>query len=167
MVVVVVLVIGFNRLNAPVGAGSLTPVSPTTPASRQPLLPVSSQVLDDFRAASRQLDAANATVRQVLAAASTQSVTQVNEEIAPYDTALNTFLFAAHFLAWPPALQGPADNLTLRSQVLASHLSSLKSLNHAALTIWLSQLHALGRQTQAADNQLRRTLGMSPTQLYP
>jgi hypothetical protein len=64
-------------------------------------------------------------------------------------------------------MQVPAQDLTLRTQALASFLQSISSESPATLNSWFAQLHALANETQTADNLVRRDIGLTSTSSYP
>ena len=168
-VVIVVVIVTIIRITASGSdPGSLTPTT-VKPDGSAPVatIPVSSSVRAAFAAASAQLDVANETVTRALASGSNQTVAQVAQEVTPYSTALNTFNFRTHFLAWPQSVAVQAEDVTLRTKALISFLDSISSTSQVELSSWYTQLHALATQTQTAENLVRKDLGMSPTSSYP
>jgi hypothetical protein len=168
IVVVIVAIIRKSADNNPSG-GSLTPtsVTRTTSGSTPALIPVSSSVKSAFSATSVDLAAANASVTRALAGGAAQSPAQVAEEVAPYVTALDTFNYKNHFLAWPAALQVPAQDLALRTDELIHYLSSISSASPATLTSWFAQFHSLARLNQTTNNALRKDIGLPALNSYP
>jgi hypothetical protein len=168
-VVAVVVIVALIRANAPGETpGTLTPTTVTSgSASHAALIPVSSRALDQFTSVSKPLNAANVTVTKALANGSNQTVPQITQEVAPYITALDKFLYTSHSIVWPEALQVPAEDLTLRTQALITFLQSASTTNPAALSSWFAQLHSLGTQAVTADNLIRKDIGLSPTSSYP
>jgi hypothetical protein len=175
-VLLVVVIVAIIRKSADTGSSSnsLSPTkvtqkkpAPTTTTTPATSIPVSSSVLSAFTTASLNLDAANATVTRELAGGASQSVGQVAQEVAPYVTALNTFNFQTHSLAWPTSLQVPSSDVTLRTNELISYLSSVSTATPATLPAWFAQFHALARVTEQEDNVLRAYLGLAPTTSYP
>ena len=92
---------------------------------------------------------------------------QVTQELSPYVTSLSDFAYTVHFVAWPQALQVPAQDLTLRTQDFISFLQSISSESTATLNSWFAQLHALANETEAADNLIRKDVGLASTSSYP
>jgi hypothetical protein len=169
-ILVVVAIVAIIRSSAsnPDSGGSLTPTTVThTSTPPTELIPVSSTVKSDFSAASVDLTTANAAVTHALAGGAAQSPSQVAQEIAPYVTALNTFNFRTHYLAWPATLTVPAQDLTLRTSELISFLSSISSVTPTTLTSWFAQLHSLGRLSETTDNALRKDIGLPAATSYP
>jgi hypothetical protein len=166
LVITIVTVIRFTALSSP---GTLTPtkVKPRGSAIPAAIIPVTSSVKASFASTSKLLDAANVTVTQSLASSNGQPVAQVAQEIRPYVTALNTFVFRTHFLAWPESMLVPSEDLTLRTKSLVSFLASISSASPATLDSWFTQLHAFATMTQTADNLVRKDIGLSPTSSYP
>jgi hypothetical protein len=116
---------------------------------------------------SKPLGAASYTVTQALASSSIRPVAQVNQEVTPFESALNAFDFQLHYIAWPEAMTVPAKDLTLRIQELASFISSISTVNSATLAPWLSQLHALSMTAQSADNLVRKDIGLPAISSFP
>jgi hypothetical protein len=167
-VVVVIIIVEIIRVSAPSpNSDTLTPTTVTSTTAPVASIAVSRAVKTQFESASTTLDAANVTLTQALASSSGQSVAQVAQEVAPYVTALNTFQYELHFIAWPEAMQVPSEDLTLRTQTLVTFLASVSSANSSTLTSWTAQLHALAAKTQTADNLVRKDIGMSATTSYP
>jgi hypothetical protein len=167
---VVVTVVAVIRMNAPgATSGSLTPTTVPSKSSAAPaaLIPVSRSVKSAFVAASASLNAANDTVTQALASSSGQSVAQITQELNPYATALNTFLVKLHLVTWPETMQVPSEDLTLRTQALATFISTISSVNATTLGAWVSQFHALASSTETAANLIRRDIGLRNTSSYP
>jgi hypothetical protein len=156
-------------LTAPSSPGTLTPTTVKSGGSAPPAatIPVSSSLKASFLSISNVLDAANVTVTQKLASSNNQPVAQVAQEITPYVTALDTFNFKTHFIAWPQSLQVPSEDLTLRTKSLISFLDSVSSASPATLNSWFTQLHALASMTQTADNLIRKDIGLTATTSYP
>ena len=168
--IIVVIIVAIIRSNSP-GSTSNTPVSsnsaPSGASATKPSVQVSGPVLAQFTTISKTLDTANVTATKALANGSSQSVAQVATEVAPYLTALDTFNFDLHLMTWPTAMQVPSQELTLRTQSLASFLGSVLSADAASLNTWFTQFHALAQETQAADNVVRRDIGLPLTTNYP
>jgi hypothetical protein len=166
-VVVVVIVVAIIRSNSPGSTGGdLTPVTVES-GSHAALIPVSKTDLTEFSNISKKLNTANVTVTHALASSSGQSVAQVTQEISPYVTSLSEFAYTVHFVAWPQAMQVPAQDLTLRTQAFISFLQSISSESTATLNSWFAQLHALANETEAADNLVRKDVGLASTSSYP
>ena len=166
-VVVVVIIVAIIRANSPGSTpGSLTPLTVKSETHKE-LIPVSNTVLNQFTVASTRLNAANVTVTHALATSSGQSVAQVTQELSPYVTSLSEFAYTVHFVAWPQGLQVPAQDLTLRTQDFISFLQSISSESTATLSSWFAQLHALANETEAADNLIRKDVGLASTSSYP
>ena len=166
-VVVIVVVVAIIRSNSPGSTpGSLTPET-VKAGTHAALIPVSATVLDQFTVASTGLNAANVTVTHALATSSGQSVAQVTQELSPYVTSLSEFAYTVHFVAWPQALQVPAQDLTLRTQDFISFLQSISSESTATLKSWFGQLHTLANETETADNLVRKDVGLASTSSYP
>jgi hypothetical protein len=168
IVVAIVAIIRSSAAN-PNPSDSLTPtsVTHTTSAATPALIPVSSSVKSAFSAASVDLTAANVAVTRALAGGAAQSPAQVAQEVAPYVTALDTFNFKNHFLAWPETLQVPGEDLTLRTDELIHFLSSISSASPTTLTSWFAQLHSLARLTETTDNAIRKDIGLPASNSYP
>jgi hypothetical protein len=168
IVVAIVAIIRSSAAN-PNPSDSLTPtsVTHTTSAATPALIPVSSSVKSAFSAASVDLTAANVAVTRALAGGAAQSPAQVAQEVAPYVTALDTFNFKNHFLAWPETLQVPSEDLTLRTDELIHFLSSISSASPTTLTSWFAQLHSLARLTETTDNAIRKDIGLPASNSYP
>ena len=172
-ILVVVVIVALIRKSADnPSSGSLTPATVThksAPSTTAPAasIPASNSVSSGFKAASANLDAANATVTRELAGGASQSVAQITQEVGPYETALNAFNFETHTLTWPASLQVPSEDLTLRTNELIHYLSSVSTASPATLPSWFAQFHALARVAQEEDNALRKDLGMPPTSSYP
>jgi hypothetical protein len=168
IVVAIVAIIRSSAAN-PNPSDSLTPtsVTHTTSAATPALIPVSSSVKSAFSAASVDLTAANVAVTRALAGGAAQSPAQVAQEVAPYVTALDTFNFKNHFLAWPETLQVPSEDLTLRTDELIHFLSSISSASPTTLTSWFAQLHSLARLTETTDNAIRKDIGLPTSNSYP
>jgi hypothetical protein len=169
-ILIVIGIVAIIRASAsnPDSSGSLTPTSVTHQKSAPPAptIAVSSSIKSAFAAASSNLNAANVTVAHALAAGANQTPTQVAQEVGPYVTALNTFIFHTHFLAWPATLQVPGEDLTLRTQDLIHLLSSVSSVSPTTLSSWFAQFHALSSSAQTADNLLRKDIGLSPASSF-
>ena len=170
-VLIVVAIVEIIRSSAtgPDSSNSLTPTTVTHTKSTSPpeLIPVSSTVKADFTAASIDLATANAAVTRAVAGGTAQSPAQVAQEVAPYVTALNTFNFKTHYLAWPATLTVPAQDVTLRTEELIHFLSSISSTTPATLTSWFAQFHSLARLTESTDNALRKDIGLAATTSFP
>jgi hypothetical protein len=169
LIVVAIVAIIRSSASNPDASDSLTPTSVTHSKSAPPpaIIPVSSTVKSDFSAASVDLTTANAAVTRALAGGAVQSSAQVAQEVAPYVTALNTFNFRTHYLAWPATLQVPSEDLTLRTSELISFLSSISSVTPTTLTSWFAQFHSLARLTETTDNAIRKDIGLPATTSYP
>jgi hypothetical protein len=168
-IVVVVIIVTIIRHNAPGQTpGSLTPTSVTSGSTgHTAVIPVSSTVLAQFTAATKDLDAANVVVNHGLAGGGSQTVTQVNEAVSPYIGALQRFDFTLHLMVWPQSMQVPSENLMLRNQALVSFLQSISSESQSELPSWFSQLHALASRAETADNQIRKDIGLATTTSFP
>jgi hypothetical protein len=128
---------------------------------------VNSNLEAQFVAATKQIDRANVTLTQALDSSSDQPLPQISAEVAQYKKALDTFEFNVHVLQWPSALQVPSQDLNLRLETYVSFLQSISAVNASTSRAWLAQLHAIGVNTQTADNLLRKDIGLSPTSSYP
>jgi hypothetical protein len=166
-IVVVVVVVAIIRSNSPGSTpGSLTPETVKS-GTHAPLIPVSTTVLTQFTVASTRLNAANVTVTHALADSSGQSVAQITQELSPYVTSLTDYAYTVHFIAWPLAMQVPAEDLTLRTQDLISFLQSISSETTGTLKSWFAQLHTLANETETADNLVRKDVGLDSNSSYP
>ena len=166
-IIVVVVIVAIIRSQSPGStSGDLTPVSVTS-GGHAALIQVSPTVLNQFTDASTNLDTANVTITHALADSEGASVTQVTQEVTPYITSLSEFVYTLHFVAWPQAMQVPAQDLTLRTQALISFLQSISSESTASLNSWFAQLHSLANETETADNLVRRDVGLATTSSYP
>ena len=90
-VAVIVIVFSIKHFASGQGPDALTPTSPTTTTSTIPkaIIPVSSVVKSQFITLSKPLGAASYTVTQALASSSIRPVAQVNQEVTPFESALN------------------------------------------------------------------------------
>ena len=162
--VIVVIIVAIIRSNSPPSTsspfGSLSNGTSTT-------IHVSNAVLTEFTTISKSLNTANIEATKALANGSSQTTAQVATEVAPYLTALDTFNFDLHLMTWPRAMRVPSQDLVLRTKSLATFVVSEDSTNAASLSSWFTQFHALAQQTQAADNVVRRDIGLPTTTNYP
>ncbi len=167
--IIVVIIVAIIRSNSPGStSGPSLPSSPSASSSAtKPLVQVGRTDLIEFTTISKKLDTANIAATKALAGGESQSVAQVATEVAPYLTALDTFNFDLHLMKWPTAMEVPSQDLVLRTQSLASFAGSELSTSAASLGSWFTQFHALAQQTQAADNVVRRDLGLPVTSNYP
>jgi len=172
--IAVVVIVAIIRSSSPGSTpGSLPPASSTTTSvssgsgATASTIAVGGAVLSGFTTASNNLDAANVVVTRALAGGRSQPVAQIAQEVAPYIKALQTFDFDLHLVTWPTALQVPSQDLQLRTQSLASFLSSISSANSATVGTWFAQFHALASETQTADNLFRSDIGLPETHTYP
>jgi len=168
-VAVIVIVFSIKHFASGQGPDALTPTSPTTTTSTIPkaIIPVSSVVKSQFITLSKPLGAASYTVTQALASSSIRPVVQVNQEVTPFESALNAFDFQLHYIAWPETMTVPARDLALRIQTLATFISSISAVNSATLSTWLTQLHALSMTAQSADNLVRKDIGLPVISSFP
>jgi hypothetical protein len=166
-VIVVVVLVAVIRSQSPGStSGDLTPVSVKS-GSHAAFVLASPTVVTQFTDASTRLDTANVAISHALANSKGASVAQVTQEVTPYVTSLSEFVYTLHFVAWPQALQVPAQDLTLRAQALISFLRSISSESTASLNSWFAQLRSLANETETADNLVRRDIGLAATSSYP
>ena len=164
--VIVVIIVAIIRSNSPPSTSS--PFGPLSNGTKTTTtVHVSKAVLTEFTTISGALDTANMEATKALANGSSQSAAQVATEVAPYLKALDTFNFDLHLMTWPTAMQVPSQDLVLRTKSLASFVVSEASANAASLSAWFTQFHTLAQQTQAADNVVRRDIGLPATTNYP
>jgi hypothetical protein len=167
--IIVFVIVAVIRLATPgPSSGSLTPTTiNSTHAVTHATVAVPDATLTEFRDASKALNTANVTVTQALASSSNQPVAQVNQEITPYATALNTFEFDLHAIVWPTSMTVPSQSLTLRIKALASYASSVSTVTPATMSTWVTQFHALATAAQTQDNLVRNDVGLPSTTSFP
>lgn len=170
LVAVMVVVVGVVvvRLTTTTIPGSLTPtvVTHTTAHAVAPA-PVSSVTRAKYLAASTQMDMANATATRSLSGAAGDSVAQVDQAVGPYVRALQTFVYTVHFLSWPGVTAVSSEELTQRVQTLVTYSATDFFVDPATVQAWIVKFRSLATDVQAADNLVRRQIGIATTASYP
>ena len=135
--------------------------------------PISAAQLTQFEGYARSLQQANVTAtKELISSGTAPAQTHVAAVVSTYHTALNLYYFQLHFIHWPASMTTATEIEYAQLQTLMSFIQSFSSLPPTAagpnvVSAWLSQLHNRAGTTQAADNEVRQDLGLSPTSSFP
>jgi len=120
-----------------------------------------------FSSASTSLAAANNTLARALASNTGNSVSGIAQAVTPYTTALTTFNYQLHQVAWSPNVQIQIETLERKTQALIKYLSTISSVTSTTSNAWLTYLRTLGTAGQSADNAVGAIVGVAKTNQFP
>lgn len=137
----------------------------TTTTVATPLTPAQMTQYDGYATA---LETANGAASAGLAGlGSSPSVAGVTPLITSYLAALNLYNLQIHFVQWPASMQADVQADYSQLSAFLGFLPTLNAVTPTTLSAWLTQLHTVGGATQAADNRVRHTLGLTPSTSFP
>jgi len=111
---------------------------------------------------------ANATANHaIVAAGSAPTTAQLASPVTAYGTAVNLYDFQLRFITWPSPMQPAITVDHTQLEALVSFLKSFGYVTPSGVGTWLSELHTRAATAQAADNKIRRDLGLSSSSSFP
>jgi cytoskeletal protein RodZ len=137
----------------------------TTTTVATPLTPAELTQYDGYATA---LEKANGAASAGLASlGASPTVAGVTPLITSYLAALNLYNLQVHYVQWPASMQADVQADYAQLSAFLGFLPTLSAVTPTTLNAWLSQLHTVGGATQAADNRVRHTLGLTPSSSFP
>ena len=100
-------------------------------------------------------------------AGSNPSTTQLAPVVTAYGSALNLYDFQLHFINWPASMESAIELDHAQLKALMSFLQSFSIVTPTGMSTWLVDLHNRAGTAQAADNVIRRKLGLSSSSSFP
>jgi hypothetical protein len=108
-----------------------------------------------------------AATRGFIHAGSTPTTSQVVLVVVAYRSAVNDYNFQLHFIQWPQSMQTAIENDHAQLQALYDFLQAFSSVAPNGVPAWLSRLNDRTSSTQAADNVVRKDLGLPASSSFP
>jgi len=172
-VAVILVIWGLRLAHKSPSAGAPSPTSvPRHPAlhtrPKTFVAPIPAAELTKYQQYAQGLHAANvAATRSIVAAGSGPTTTQLLPAVAAYRTAVNLYDFQLRFIQWPASLQPAITVDHTQLEALVSLLQSFSFVSPTGVGTWLSELHGRTATARAADNQIRRDLGLPASSSFP
>jgi hypothetical protein len=130
--------------------------------------PIDSAQLAQFEQYAAGMTKANTQATNgFISAGSTPTTAQLTPVVAAYVTAVNLYGFQLHFIQWPASMQNAIAVDIAQLNALKSFAQSFSLVSGTGTSAWLSNLRARAITTQAADNQVRRDLGLANSSSFP
>lgn len=170
---VILIIWGIRLAHKGSGSPSLPPPSTaaqhsTSQATQAPVAPIDSAQLAQYEQYASGLQKANMTATNgFIGAGSTPTVAQLTPVVAAYRTALNLYDFQLHFIQWPASMQNAIQVDHAQFTALDSFLQAFSLVNPTGTGTWLSNLRSRISTTEAADNQVRKDLGLPSSSSFP
>jgi hypothetical protein len=168
VVVGIILVIRLVESNPNSGSGPTTPVTHHSSAAAQHhvVAGVTAAQVTQYTGYANAFVTANATATKGFLDSS-KNPTELATVVSTYRTAANLYDFQLHFIAFPASMQTALAVEHAQFHALLSFLESYSSTSTIETSAWLSQLHNRTGTTQVADNQIRKDMGLPPTNSFP
>jgi hypothetical protein len=170
---VILIIWGIRLAHKGSGSPSLPPPSTaaqhsTSQATQAPVAPIDSAQLAQYEQYASGLQKANMTATNgFIGAGSTPTVAQLTPVVAAYRTALNLYDFQLHFIQWPASMQNAIQVDHAQFTALDSFLQAFSLVSPTGTGTWLSNLRSRISTTEAADNQVRKDLGLPSSSSFP
>jgi hypothetical protein len=132
--------------------------------------PISAAQMTQYDGYAAGLKTANeAATRGFVGVGSTHAPTQtqVAGVVTSYGVAVNLYDFQLHFIQWPASMQTAIAVDHAQFKALLSFLQSFNIVAPSGMSAWLAQFHARTRTTEAADNEIRKDLGLPSSSSFP
>jgi len=176
-VAVILIVWALRIANNNAGSGNSSFAPPTTATTRSaasptthPALvaPITAAEMTLYKGYAAGLQTANnVAAKAFVHAGSTPTTAQLEPVITAYGSALNLYDFQLHFIQWPASMLSAIQLDHLQFKTLMSDLQSYSSVNPAGTSAWLTGFHSQAATTQAADNEIRKDLGLPSSSSFP
>ena len=126
------------------------------------MTPIDSAQLAQYDGYAAALQTANGVAAKAFVdAGSSPSTTQLAPVVTAYGSALNLYDFQLHFINWPASMESAIALDHAQLKALMSFLQSFSIVTPTGMSTWLVDLHNRAGTAQAADNVIRRKLGLS------
>jgi hypothetical protein len=130
--------------------------------------PINSAQLARYEGYAASLQNANvATTRGFVQAGSTPTASQVVLVVGAYRTAVSRYNDELYFIRWPASMQSAIVGDHAQLQALTNFLQAFSSVAPNGVPAWLSQFHNRAGTAEAADNAVRRALGLPASSSFP
>ena len=152
----------------PPSTATTASTSEATHASTALVTPIDSAQLAQYDGYAAALQTANGVAAKAFVdAGSSPSTTQLAPVVTAYGSALNLYDFQLHFINWPASMESAIALDHAQLKALMSFLQSFSIVTPTGMSTWLVDLHNRAGTAQAADNVIRRKLGLSSSSSFP
>jgi hypothetical protein len=159
---------GSSGPSLPAPTTATTQPATSNPAQAASVAPIDSSQLAQYEQFAAALQTANGVAAKAFVdAGSTLTTTQLAPVVTAYGSALNLYDFQLHFIAWPASMQPAIQADHVQFKALMSFLQSFSIVTPTGMSAWLSDLHSRAGTTQAADNVIRKDLGLPSSSSFP